>query len=137
MTYFPKPDLTVKFAPRVPQRMRKAVDAIALKYEMSMMEVMRYCLEAGSLLVTEGKLKLREPVGDEALNVMFTIRTSSLIRDQIRAIGHRHLHRYREVFQADIMRRLLDTTLPIAQSKGMAHIVKLREDALLKLRAKK
>jgi hypothetical protein len=41
-----------------------------------------------------------------------------------------HAERYPKLRHGTVMRRLLETIMPIAQKRGMAHVIALREKAL-------
>jgi len=136
MTRQHKPDLSVKFAPRVPQRLRKAVNRICKACEMPEADVLRYSMEAAALLAHAGKVRLLRPVGDHTLDAMMTVRTSKAIAKTLREIHERMSQRDRYLLHADVLRRCLETMLPVAELRGMGHVLRLREATLAALRSR-
>lgn len=135
-----RPDLSVKFAPRVPLRLRKAVKRVCRANDMPESDVLRYSFEAIVLLVESGKLRFRQTPRIH-LTTMVTMRTSRgiarkthviLERLQAQRVGPAKPHhpQQTEVEYADLLRGLIDMAITIAGQKGMAHMIALRERAL-------
>ena len=60
------------------------------------------------------------------LDSMMTVRTSRVIGQRVIDIWRNHPN----VLKADILRALFDSMLPIAERRGMAYVMQLREEAL-------
>lgn len=126
-----QPDLRVRFAPRTPVRLRNAVNRLCKRHVMPEVDVLRYAFEAATLMVHRRKARLARPrARHEALSAMMSIRTSRDIARLVREIHAREVEEDKEITHADVLRRLLDTTLPIAEARGMAWVMGLRERLL-------
>ena len=125
-----KPDLSVKFAPRVSRRLRSAVNRICRRYQMPEADVLRYSMEAVVLMAHLGKIRLLRPTGDYTLDAMMTVRTSKAIGKALREIHERMKERDNQLLHADVLRRCLETILPVAELRGMAYVMRLRETNL-------
>jgi hypothetical protein len=123
-----KPDLSARLSPRVPQRLRSAVNRICRASDMPEADVLRYGFEAAVLLQRARKLRLGEPVGNPPLNAMVTVRTSPRMMRLVREIWNE----YPKIEKAEILRRLLDEMVTVAVHRGMAHVMALREKALVR-----
>lgn len=131
----PRVDLSIRFSPRIPRRLRAAVGRICRRCDMPEGDVARYCFEAivyyacqegfGAVLEqrTAGPYSYEEPPD---LRAMMTIRTSKKVRALLRTIEVAERGR----LQADIIRTLLEAVLPIAEKNGMSYVMALREESL-------
>lgn len=126
-----QPDLRVRFAPRTPTRLRSAVNRACKKSDMPEVDVLRYGFEAAVLLVFKRKMRLARPrARHEALDAMLTIRTGREMARKVREIHEREQEEDSEITHADVLRRLLDTILPVIAARGMAYVMGLREKLL-------
>jgi hypothetical protein len=120
-----RPDMSVRYSPRVPRRLRKAVNAICRASEMPESDVLRYGFEAAVLTATT-RLKRSTASSAGPLDSMITLRTSRKIQRCVDEIWMKHPN----TLKADVLRALLDSILRVARTRGMAYVMKLREDAI-------
>ncbi len=126
-----KPDLSVHLAPRVPRRLRIAVNRLCKRYEMPEADILRYSFEALVLTVhRRGRIALREPIGNPPLDSMASIRTSKIIAKMTREIHQRQQRRFQPLLFADVLRTLIYNAVRMAEEKGLAHLMALRENGL-------
>lgn len=124
-----RPDLSVKYAPRVPERLRKAVNDICRMCDMPEADVLRYSFEA-AVLTAPKRLPTQSILGStDALDHMITIRTSRRIHELVNVLWQEHPN----TLKADILRSLLKNILRTARKNGMAHVLRIREQALWQL----
>ena len=117
------PDLFVKYAPRVTRRLRAAVNRICEANDMPEADVLRYSFEAA---VLTKKLKRSTSADPAPLDAMMTVRTTRAIGRRVHELWMNNPN----VLKANILRALLENMLSVAESRGMAHVMKLREEAL-------
>ena len=120
-----KPDLSVRYSPRVPRRLRTAVNAICKKCDMPEADVLRYSFEA-AVLTAPPRLKRSTISSAGPLDAMITLRTSRKIQRLVEQLWLNHPN----TLKADLLRALFDSMILIAQTRGMAYVMKLREDAI-------
>lgn len=122
--YSYKPDLSVRYSPRVTRRFRTRISRLCRRHDMPEADVLRYAFEA-SVLTKTGRL--RQASSDpRMLDAMVTIRTG-------RSIGRLVAGFWREnpeMLKADVLRVLLERTINLAERRGMAAVMKMREEAL-------
>lgn len=135
-----RPDVSVRFSPRVPVRLRGAVNALCKRHEMPEVDVLRYSFEAVVLLVAAGKLRF-EQVPRTHLEGMVTVRTSRKIAimaeqifERLRAEGvepkRPHHPQQTKLEHADVLRGLIGMAVSLAREKGMARVMGIREKML-------
>lgn len=117
-----KPDLSVKYAPRINRRFAQMVDRISRREQLRKGDVLQYCFEA-AVSVWKGR---DIAVSTGAYDAMVTVRTSSAVRKQVYKIWLANP----DVIEADVLRALLEWILPIAISKRMSYVMRLRERML-------
>lgn len=125
-----KPDLSVKFSPRVTRRLRNAVERICRRHKMPDADVLRYSFEA-AVLNAPRRLRRSTSAMSQPLDAMITVRTSRAIRNQVAELWRSHP----KTTKADILRALFESIIPVADKYGMAHVIRIREVALAKLRS--
>jgi hypothetical protein len=123
-----KPDLSVRYSPRVSRRLRNAVNAVCLACDMPEADVLRYSFEA-AVLTARTRLRRATASDPGPLDAMITVRTSRRIQGRVAELWRR----YPNVLKADLLRALVDSILSVARHRGMAYVMRLREEALRKL----
>jgi hypothetical protein len=121
-----KPDLSVKHSPRVTSQRRAVVNRICKRYKMPEADVLRYSFEA-AVLTSGEKLKRATSSDPGPLDEMMTVRTSRAIDRRVDNLCRNSPN----VLKTDILRALLEQMLGVAERRGMAHVMKLREKALI------
>lgn len=127
-----RPDLSKRFAPRVSIRLRKAINRVCRRNDMPEADVLGYALQAATLLVHARKLSLKAPGRQEPMVAIVMLRTSWEMFDRINQIHARQQRRpgEKEMPYHVVLRQLLETIIPIAEKRGMAHVMALREKLL-------
>jgi hypothetical protein len=125
-----KPNISVKYSPRIPGSTRALIERICRRYEMFEADVLRLCLEAiapeaakrGVKWLT-GQIPRFEHLGEETYSAMLTVRTSPRVKVAVDALSARD-------DEAQILRYLFLAILPIAERDGFGPIVAMREKHL-------
>lgn len=122
--YSHKPDLSVRYSPRVTRRFRARIGRLCRRHEMPESDILRYAFEA-SVLTNTGRV--RQASSDpRMLDAMVTIRTGRSIGRLVSEIWRANP----EMLKADVLRVLLERMIAMAERRGMAAVMKMREDAL-------
>lgn len=130
MKYQYKPDVSVRFCPRVSSRLWNTVNRLCIRHDMSELTVVRFSFEA-AVLTAPKRLKRVRSRYPGPLNAMISIYTSRRIGKKVAGIWLNNPN----VLKADVLRALLESMLSTADQRGMAYVIKLRELALAKLRS--
>jgi hypothetical protein len=118
-----RPDLSVKYAPRINRRFARMADRIAAREQMRKGDVLQYCFEAA---VANGRLTRSGSSSALALDAMLTVRTSKKMRGRVYELWRDNPN----MLEADVLRGLLEWVLPIAIEKRISYVMKLREAAI-------
>jgi hypothetical protein len=129
--YQHRPDMSVRYVPRVPHRLRGAVNVLCKRNDLPEVDALRYCFEAATLLVRAHKLRLLPVrVGPKELDAAVTLRMSRAMAARVVEIYHREQENDRETTFADILRMLVRTGIDLARRRGIAHVMGVREQFL-------
>jgi hypothetical protein len=121
-----KPDLSVRHSPRVSSQRRAMVSRICKRHEMPEADVLRYSLEA-AVLTSGEKLERATSSDPGQLDDMMTVRTSRAIDRRVDNLCRNSPN----VLKTEILRALLEQMLGVAERRGMAYVMRLREEALV------
>lgn len=136
MLYSHKPDISVKFSPRITRATKRLIDRICRRHDMFESDVLRFCLEAIAPEAAKRGIgwltrqisgfdpHVRRPA--RGLVCMVTVRTSRRNRENVRALMKPNT-RYT---QMEVLRFLYGVILPIAYKDGFAKIMAMREKNL-------
>lgn len=133
MAYVYKPDISVKFSPRVTRRTKRMVNQICMNHELFEADVLRFCLEAAVTLAEKRGTKWitqQIPGFDRKkvieLNAMFTVTSSKRTKAKIDnlILASSGPDKFKE---PELLRYLYDYILPIALEDGFGKIMDMRE----------
>jgi hypothetical protein len=128
MPYSFKPDISVKFSPRITKTTKRLIDRVCRRHQMFEADVLRFCLEAIAPIAAKrgmAWLTRQSPSRTGELSCMVTVRTSKRVKGNINTLTGRG--KYTEV---EVLRYLYDAILPIAYKDGFAKIMAMREKNL-------
>lgn len=139
-----RPDVSIKLTIWTSAQMKTAVDQVCRKWEAFESDVIRMTLEAMIPLAARSgwrsilSARLMEELASPAVKkrpeqfpMKITVRTSEAIKRHIVKLGGRGKHS-----QAEILRYAYQAGLPIALSKGMSHLLALREQEIARAKKK-
>lgn len=124
-----KPDIRVKYSPRVTKKVRRLVTQICRKWEMFEADVLRFCLEAIVPVAAKKGMDwvTRQIPGFDRekrvdLSAMVTVRTSVRIKGSVN-----RLTGVDGFTEAETLRYCYDYILPVALKEGFGKIMAMRE----------
>lgn len=120
------PDLSARYSPRVAQSLWRRMNKLCSSWDMPEADVMRYTFEAVVRGVWLGKIRLAKPDKHAVLSSMVTVRTSRNVAVKVRDITAGQIRLGKSKKKADVLRSLIETSIQMANKKGMPHMLALR-----------